>query len=101
MIKPKRHLFLCKSFRTGGDSQGVCAKKGPADLMSYLQNELDDRGMGGDTQVTTCGCLQACTRGPVMLVYPEGLWVGGLESQEKLDEALDALQEGRAPAGCF
>ena len=100
MIKPKRHLFLCRSFRTGGEGQGVCSKKADNGMMAYLEGELADRGMA-DTMVSTCGCLKACVEGPVVLVYPQGFWVGGVDSEAKVDELLDSLQGGRAPAGCF
>jgi (2Fe-2S) ferredoxin len=31
-----------------------------------------------------------------MVVYPENYWYGKVESEEALDEILDALNEGKA-----
>jgi (2Fe-2S) ferredoxin len=93
MEKPEKHIFVCASFRQAGGPQGVCAKKGSAALLPYLEEELADRGMTGVT-VTATGCLKACDRGPVMVVYPENLWYGGVESESDVDAILDALEKG-------
>jgi (2Fe-2S) ferredoxin len=100
MNKPKRHVFLCKSYRANGEGQGACAKKGAGALIPYLESEIADRGMS-DVMVSSCGCLKACDHGPVMVVYPEGLWIGGVDSEEKVDEVLDALEAGNVPKGSF
>ena len=94
MDKPQHHIFLCKSFRTSGDPQGVCHKQSDGALAGYIESEVIDRGL--DAQVTTCGCLKVCDRGPVMVVYPQGWWYGGLD-EDSVDEILDQLEEG-APA---
>jgi len=93
MIKSARHILVCGSFRASGSPQGVCAKKGSLDLLSYLETELGDRGMS-DISVTATGCLKACDRGPIMVVYPEGDWYGGIEGEEQIDAVLDALEAG-------
>ncbi len=92
MNKPSHHIFVCMSFRAGGDQLGKCAKKGSGELLGYLENELSDRGMN-DFQVSTSGCLKMCDHGPVMIIYPEGLWYGGVDSENAIDEILDAWEE--------
>ena len=92
MQKPSKHLFVCASFRFQGTPQGVCQKKGSGNLLAYLETELSDRGL--DVAVTSTGCLKACDRGPVMVVYPENTWYGGVDSEEAVDEILDSLESG-------
>lgn len=93
MTKPEKHLLVCGSFRAAGTPQGVCHKKGSLSLLSYLETELADRGMDG-VAVTATGCLKACDRGPILIVYPENIWYGGVDSEDAIDSILDALQEG-------
>lgn len=100
MQKPKHHIFVCRSYRAGAEGQGVCAKGFALEDMAYLEGELADRGMD-DYMVSSSGCLKACTKGPVMVVYPDGHWVGGVDSHEKIDTILDALQASNAPEGSF
>ncbi|WP_027183851.1 (2Fe-2S) ferredoxin domain-containing protein [Desulfovibrio inopinatus] len=91
MEKPEYHILVCNSFRAKGDPKGVCNKKA-ADLMPYLDEEILDRGL--DALVTSTGCLKQCEDGPVMVVYPQGYWYGKVESEEIVDEILDALEDG-------
>jgi (2Fe-2S) ferredoxin len=91
MQKPRYHLFVCNSYRLSGEPQGVCTRKCAPTLLQYVEEEIADRGL--DAMVSSTGCLKACDRGPVMVVYPDAWWYGGL-SEERIDEILDALEEG-------
>jgi (2Fe-2S) ferredoxin len=90
MDKPKHHIFLCASFRAGGDPQGVCHKKGAADLLPYIESEILDRGL--NAQITSTGCMKACDFGPVMVIHSQGVWYGNVNSEDAVDEILDALE---------
>ncbi len=92
MKKPEHHIFVCASFRMSGTPQGVCNKKGAPSLLQYLENELSDRGMD-NVSVSMTGCLKICDKGPVMVVYPQNSWYGEV-NESKIDEILDALEEG-------
>lgn len=93
MTKPNTHILVCGSFRASGVPQGVCAKKGSMSLLGYLETELADRGMS-DVSVTATGCLKACDRGPVLVMHPQNLWYGGVESEDAIDAILDAMESG-------
>ena len=92
MEKTKHHLFVCASFRTKGEPKGVCHKS-TIGLLPYIDEEILDRDL--DVLVTSTGCLKQCENGPVMVVYPEGLWFGRIEIEDAVDAVLDGLEEGR------
>jgi (2Fe-2S) ferredoxin len=92
MKKPEYHILVCNSFRVAGDAQGACNKKGAADLLQYVQEEAVDRGL--DIAVTSTACLNVCAQGPVMVIQPNNYWYGDVDSEEKIDSILDALEEG-------
>ena len=94
MNKPKHHIFVCCSFRVGGEPKGICYRKGAVDLIQYIENELSDRGLN-DVMVSTTGCLNLCDHGPVMVIYPEGYWYGEV-TEGVIDEILDALEQGKS-----
>lgn len=98
MKKPDHHVLVCASFRAAGAPQGVCHKKGSLGLLPYLEAELSDRGMAGVT-VTATGCLNVCDRGPILVVQPQNLWYGGVDSEGAIDEILDALESGTPANG--
>ena len=61
--------------------------------MGFLENEIIERGL--DALVSSTGCLKRCTQGPVMVLYPQGIWFGEV-TEEKITAILDAL-ENEAP----
>lgn len=92
MKKPEYTILVCNSYRVGGEAQGACNKKGAANLLQYIAEETADRGI--DAVVTTTACLNLCAQGPVMVVQPNNYWYGKVETEEAIDEILDALEEG-------
>jgi len=97
MEKPKHHMLLCASFRVGGELKGYCHKKGSTGLLQYIEEEVLDRGM--DVLLSTTGCLKQCEKGPIVVIYPDNIWYGGVESESAVDEILDALENGGAAEG--
>ena len=92
MEKPDVHILVCMSFR-GLEPKGKCIKKGAQDMLQYLEMEMADRGIVG--LVSSTGCLKQCDEGPVFIVYPHNYWYGRVDSEEAVDEILDALEEDR------
>jgi len=85
MEKPDCHIFLC------------CHKKDSVSLLPYIENEILDRGL--NAQITSTGCMKACDYGPVLMVYPQGYWYGNVDTEEIVDEILDALEDGNVAEG--
>ena len=94
MKKPDYHILVCNSYRVAGDSQGACNKKGAADFIQYINEECMDRGL--DVAVSSTACLNVCAQGPVMVIHPNNFWYGEIDSEEKIDEILDALENNEA-----
>ncbi|MGC8659636.1 MAG: (2Fe-2S) ferredoxin domain-containing protein [Desulfomonilaceae bacterium] len=92
MNKPDYHIFVCASFR-GTEAKGKCIKKESLRLIPYLEEELADRGL--NAMVSSTGCLKLCEEGPVMIIYPQGYWYRTVNSEEVVDEILDALEDGK------
>ena len=93
MEKPKTHILVCASFRPTGDPKGKCHRKNSLDFLPYIENEIIDRGMEDVIVSSTC-CLKMCDDGPVMVVYPDNTWYGKVESEDAIDEILDAIEDG-------
>lgn len=93
MKKPEYQILVCNSYRVAGDAQGYCNKNGATDFIPYIMEECADRGL--DVAVTSTACLNVCSQGPVMVIQPQNLWYGAI-TEERIDEILDALEEGEA-----
>ncbi len=89
-----RHLFVCTNERGAG--KPTCGKRGGAAIVAAVQHELIRRG-ATDVLVTPCGCLGPCFDGPNAVVYPDGVWYGGLAVSDAVSLA-DHLTDGRVIA---
>jgi (2Fe-2S) ferredoxin len=68
-------------------------------LLQYLEQELADRGLP-EVAVSSTGCLKACDHGPVVIIYPESWWFGGVEDEAAIDAIIDGLESGQ-PAEAY
>src|SRR5436853_5153406 len=71
--KIHRHIFLCAD-----QTKPVCAPKETGlESWNYLKKRLEELGL---TKAEDCiyrtkaNCLRVCARGPIAVVYPEGVW---------------------------
>lgn len=93
MAIPEKMIIVCQSFRAVGDPKGICHKQTDG-FLAYLEEEIIDRGL--DALVVATSCLKQCESGPIMVVQPENWWFKGVDSEEAIDEILDALEDGEA-----
>jgi (2Fe-2S) ferredoxin len=89
MKKPARHVLVCGSFRNG-TVNGAC-NKANSELLQYLAEGADERGL--DAMVSSTGCLNVCTHGPVVVVYPEARWFKQVD-EDTAEAILDYLENG-------
>ncbi len=76
------HIFICENLRAEGDPKGSCAQKGSAEIRTAMKDEIKRRGLRAAVRVNQSGCLDACEFGPSMVVYPEGVWYGGVKPED-------------------
>jgi (2Fe-2S) ferredoxin len=82
MPRFRHHVFVCENVRPAYDPRGSCGCKGSAKIREALKVELKRRGLKGAVRANTAGCLDACAHGPSMVVYPEGVWYGGVRVED-------------------
>jgi (2Fe-2S) ferredoxin len=81
------HAFICTNRRADDHPRGSCAARGSEPLRDYLKAAAKKKGVGG-VRVNAAGCLDRCELGPVLVIYPEGIWYG-FNSREDIDEIID------------
>jgi (2Fe-2S) ferredoxin len=88
----QHHVFCCTNRRPDGHERGSCAAKGSEQLRNYMKSKAKELGIPG-TRINGAGCLDRCELGPVVVVYPEGIWYR-CETKQDIDEVLAALKAG-------
>jgi (2Fe-2S) ferredoxin/SAM-dependent methyltransferase len=88
------HVFVCTQPKPEGVTS--CPGRGSLALLENLDRELQSRGLASEIQLTTCGCMGLCDEGPVMVVYPEGVWYRRVQAAD-VSEIVDGHLRGRGP----
>ncbi len=87
------HVYACQQEKPG--SAPCCAARGSAAVLDALRKELAAKGLMDTVQVTTCGSLGMCERGPNLVVYPEGTWYAGVQVADVPELVREHFQNGR------
>lgn len=91
----KHHVFFCCNQRT--DGRASCEDHGASALRDYCKQKVKKAAITGigRARVNQAGCLDRCEQGPVMVVYPEGVWYR-YGSEADVDEIVaEHLLKGR------
>lgn len=80
------HVFCCTNQRPAGHPRGSCGASGAEVMRGYLKARAKELGIPS-IRVNSAGCLDRCELGPVMVIYPEGVWYA-YHSYEDIDEIL-------------
>lgn len=82
MRKLERHVFVCENRRPDGHPRGCCAAKGSAEVRARLKALIREGGMAGRVRANQAGCLDHCEQGVTVVIYPEGVWYGGVTVED-------------------
>ncbi|MFZ1142442.1 MAG: methyltransferase [Candidatus Sulfotelmatobacter sp.] len=93
-MEPYRfHLFVCTQQKPEGVPS--CPAGGALAVLDALDRETKAQGLGNEVQLTTCGCMGLCDEGPVMVVYPAGVWYRRVQPSDVSAIVGEHLQEGK------
>lgn len=84
----QKHVFICTNHRDG--DKPCCAKGGAMDLLQYAKAQIKILQLNGKgkIRINNAGCLDRCAEGPVMVVYPEGIWYQ-IKTRADIDEIIE------------
>jgi hypothetical protein len=74
--KFRRHIFLCAD----ATEPKCCSREKSLESWEFLKQRLKELNLVGAEPLvyrTKANCLRVCVRGPVAVVYPEGVWYDG------------------------
>ena len=85
----EKHVFICMNARE--DGRPCCGERGAQAAQKHAKTRIKQLGLNGHTKIriNQAGCLDRCDEGPVMVVYPEGIWYTYVDNSD-IDEIIDS-----------
>ena len=91
----KYHAFVCCQQRPPEHPRGSCGAAGASPLWERLMNRVHAEQLT-DVSITSAGCLGFCNAGPLMVVYPEGVWYQPKTVDDVERIVAEHFQQGKA-----
>ncbi len=68
------HVFFCDNRRPDGEP--CCAAGGAAEAHAYARQRVEELALKGPgrVRINQTGCLGRCAEGPLLVIYPQGIW---------------------------
>lgn len=89
------HVFFCTNLRADGSD--CCQRFNALAMRDYAKQRSKSLGIAGPgkVRINTAGCLDRCSEGPVLVVYPDDVWYSYVD-QRDIDEIIEEhLVHGR------
>ncbi len=83
----RSHVLVC-----GGTG---CASSGSQKIITTLQTEIDKNGLTEEVAVVQTGCHGLCALGPIVLIYPEGIFYSMVANEDIPEIVSEHLLKGR------
>jgi len=91
-----KHVFFCTNQREDGSA--CCGNHGAQRLRDYAKDRVKALGLSTEKnriRINSAGCMDHCNEGPVLVVYPDGVWYTYVDESD-IDEIIEEhLKNGR------
>ncbi len=89
----RAHVLVCAG--------GACISSGSESVRDALRRELETHGLANEIDVITVGCMGSCELGPVVVIYPEGVFYQKVTAGDAAEIVAEHLAKGRVVERLF
>ncbi|TAE79029.1 MAG: (2Fe-2S) ferredoxin domain-containing protein [Bacteroidetes bacterium] len=86
------HIFICANQKAEG--KACCGEQHGLELVTRFREVLREKGLQGKVRAQRTGCIDACSKGPALVIYPGGTYYGNV-ALEDVERIVDRhIQQG-------
>jgi len=87
MLKFDKHIFICTNQRAAGSAKPFCGEAHGMEIVDAFKKKLKAKELMIKVRAQRTGCLDVCSYGQTVVVYPEGIFYVGVELSD-VDEII-------------
>ncbi|MFW5782470.1 MAG: NADH-ubiquinone oxidoreductase-F iron-sulfur binding region domain-containing protein [Candidatus Muiribacteriaceae bacterium] len=87
MANVRMHILICAG--------AGCISSGCKDVAEALNKSLSEHGVSEEVKVLETGCMGACEMGPIIVIYPEGVFYKKLKPEYMDEIVTEHVLKGR------
>ena len=93
MYNLRAHVLLCYG--------GACISSGAESIKEAMEKAIIKVGIQNEVDVITTGCMGTCELGPIMIVYPDGVFYQKVKPEDAEEIVREHLLKGRVVKRLF
>jgi NADH-quinone oxidoreductase subunit F len=93
MYNFRTHILLCYG--------GACISSGADRVKEAMEEEITKAELQNEVEIITTGCMGTCELGPIMVVYPEGVFYQKVKPEDAKEIVQEHLLKGRVVKRLF
>lgn len=91
-----KHIFVCTNQRGADAPRKSCGEAQGMELIAEFKKQINNKKLPIKVRVQKCGCLNVCEKGPNVVVYPDGVFYGGV-TKENISDIVNSHIENNIP----
>jgi (2Fe-2S) ferredoxin len=88
-IKPEYHVLVCTNERPTNVPGGSCGARGGKEIYSEFLDLIQENNLGPRILVSSIQCAGPCSLGPIVIIYPDGIWYCKVCSQHGVKQIFE------------
>ena len=93
MYNLRAHVLLCYG--------GACISSNAGSVKETMEKAIAKAGLQNEIDVVTTGCMGTCELGPIMVIYPEGVFYQKVKPEDAEEIVQEHLLKGRVVKRLF
>ena len=84
-MKYEKHIFICNNQRDENAPRVSCGETTGNEIAARFKELIQEHKLRMRVRAQRTSCFAICEKGPIMVVYPEGVFYGGVNLEDVED----------------